>query len=139
MNILELIAGPVFKILDKVIPDPQAKAAAQLKVLELQQAGQFKELDADLQIMLAQAAINQEEAKSPDNFRGGWRPAVGWVGVIGMGYMAIIRPLLPWTVAVFGIDVPPLPPIDTEELMILLTGILGLGGMRTVERLKSKA
>ena len=71
------------KILDKVIPDPQAKAAAQLELLKLQQAGEFKQLEADMQLALAQTQINQVEAASPDPFRAGWRPAAGWVYVAG--------------------------------------------------------
>ena len=70
------IVEKIIDVIGKVIPDPEAKARAQLAVMELQQKGEFKQIDADLQVMLAQAAINQEEAKSPDNFRGGWRPAV---------------------------------------------------------------
>lgn len=139
MNILDVIIGPVFKIIDKIIPDPQAKAAAQLKILELNQAGEFKQLDADLQLSLAQIKVNEVEAAAPGLFRGGWRPAVGWVGVLGMAYMVLMRPLLPWFATVMGFDVPPLPPVDTEETFALLMGILGLGGMRTVERLKGRA
>jgi hypothetical protein len=53
--------------------------------------------------------------------------------------MAILRPILPWVLTVAGVDVPPLPAIDTAEIGALLFGLLGLGGMRTAERLKNKA
>ena len=72
------------KILDKVLPDPQAKAAAQLELLKLQQAGEFKALEADLQLALAQTKINEIEAGSPDLFRGGWRPAAAGVGQVSL-------------------------------------------------------
>lgn len=72
-------------------------------------------------------------------FRGGWRPAVGWVCVSGLVYQFLPQPLLPWFVSPTGSDVPPLPPIDGDALLVLLTGILGLGGLRTVERVKGKA
>lgn len=134
MNILELIAGPILKIIDKVIPDPQAKAAMQLKMLELNQAGEFKQLEADMQVAIAQIAVNNEEAKDPSLFKSGWRPAVGWVGVFGMAYMVLLRPLLPFVVNLFGAEVPPLPAVETNEIMGLLAGILGLGGMRSWDK-----
>ena len=125
------------KIIDKVIPDPQAKAQAKLELLELEQQGEFKRLDADLQVMLAQASINEEEAKSPDFFRGGWRPAVGWVCVSGMAWTYLLAPLIGWLSAVKGWPVP--PAIDTFDLLIMLGGMLGFGGMRSFERIKGKA
>jgi hypothetical protein len=125
------------EIIDKVIPDPQAKAQAKLEVLKLEQQGEFKKLDADLQVMLAQAAINQEEAKSPDNFRAGWRPAVGWICAAGMGWTYLVSPLLGWVSAAKGWPAP--PNIDTFDLLIMLGGMLGFGGMRSFERIRGKA
>lgn len=131
------ILDAVFKVVDKLIPDPQAKAAAQLEILKLNQAGEFKQIDADLQVMLAQSKINEEEAKSPDVFRGGWRPGVGWVCVIGMAWTYVASPLLGWLSAAKGWPVP--PTIDTSDLLIMLGGMLGFGGMRSFERIKGKA
>lgn len=136
MNFLDLIPS-IFKVIEKVIPDPEAKARAQLAVMELQQKGEFKNIEADLQVMLAQAAINQEEAKSPDAFRGGWRPAVGWVCVMGMGYTYIGAPLFQWIGSIYGWPAP--PSIDTFDLLIMLGGMLGFGGMRSFERIRGKA
>jgi hypothetical protein len=131
------ILDAVLKVVDKLIPDPQAKAAAQLEVLKLQQSGEFKSIEADLQVMLAQAAINQEEAKSSDAFRGSWRPAVGWVCVTGMAWTYVAAPLLGWLSAAQGWPVP--PTIDTFDLLIMLGGMLGFGGMRSFERIKGRA
>lgn len=73
-------------------------------------------------------------------FQRGWRPGAGWICVLGLGYAFLLRPILPWAVQVFGItNVPPLPPIDVMELLVLLGGMLGLGGLRTKERLAGKA
>lgn len=135
------LLGPILdigtRLIDKLIPDPQAKAQAQLELLKLQQQGQFKELEADLQIMLAQAKINEAEAQSPDNFRGGWRPAVGWVCVAGLAYTYLGQPLLAWLSLTRGWSTP--PAIDTFDLLVLLGGMLGFGGYRTLERIKGKA
>jgi hypothetical protein len=125
------------EIIDKVIPDPQAKAQAKLEVLKLEQQGRFKELDADLQVMLAQAQINQEEAKSTNIWQSGWRPAVGWVCVSGMAWTYLMAPLLGWIGASQGWPQP--PAIDTFDLLIMLGGMLGFGGMRSFERIRGKA
>ncbi|SEI99318.1 Holin of 3TMs, for gene-transfer release [Azotobacter beijerinckii] len=123
-------------LLDRVIPDPQAKAQAQIELLRLQQEGAFKELDAALQINLAQAKINEVEAASQSGFQAGWRPLAGYVCVAGLAYEFLIRPLLPWLLTVAGIsDVPPLPSLD-DVLFELIFGMLGLGTLRTADRWK---
>lgn len=124
-------------LLDKIIPDPAAAADAKLKAIELAQRGELAALDADLRLMLAQADINKAEA-STDLFRGGWRPACGWVCAAGLAYTFLLRPVLPWLASLAGADVQAMPEIDTDTLMVLLTGMLGLGGLRTVERIRGK-
>lgn len=125
-------------VLDKVLPDQQASADAKLKVMELMQKGELAVLDADVQLALGQMKINEAEA-STDLFRGGWRPAVGWTCVAGLAYNFVIQPILPWLVRIAGAEVPDMPTIDNDTLMMLLTGMLGLGGLRTFERIKGKA
>jgi hypothetical protein len=125
------------KILDKVIPDPAAKQAAQLELLKLQQAGDFRQLEADLQLALAQTKINEVEAASPDVFRGGWRPAAGWVCVAGLAYQFLFQPLAAWSGGIHGWAPPPV--LDLGDLYGLLFGMLGLGAYRSFERLKGKA
>jgi hypothetical protein len=137
MSISIPIIDGLFKLIDKVIPDPQAKANAQLEMLRMQQAGEFKQIETDLQLALGQIEVNKVEAAAPDMFRGGWRPAVGWVCVIGLLYTYLGQPLLAWASGIW--DVPAPPSLDLGDLLILLGGMLGLGGMRTVERLRGKA
>jgi hypothetical protein len=134
----QLLIPAITQIFDKVIPDPQAAADAKLKAMELGQRGELAVLDADLKLALGQLEVNKVEAGT-DMFRGGWRPSVGWVCVFGLAYQFLLQPLLPWAVTVFGGTVPPLPAIDNETLMVLLTGMLGLGGLRTFERVKGRA
>ena len=124
-------------LIDKVIPDPKAKAEAHLELVKLQQAGEFKALEADLQMALAQAKVNEAEAASTDSFRGGWRPMAGWVCSVGLAYTFLAQPLLAWLSASQGWPVP--PKIDMDTLMGLLMGMLGLGGFRTFERVRGKA
>ena len=125
-------------VLEKVLPDPQAQADAKIKLMELAQKSELAVLDAETKMALGQIEVNKVEAGA-DLFRGGWRPATGWACVFGLVYQFLLQPVLPWLVTVFGGSVPPLPPIDNETLMVLLTGMLGLGGLRTFERIKGKA
>lgn len=131
------VVPAITTILDKVIPDKGAADEAKLKTLELLQRGELAVLDAEMKLALGQIEINRAEA-STDIFRGGWRPAAGWTCAFGLGYTFLLRPILPWLVNVLGGDVPPMPEIDTDTLMVLLTGMLGLGGLRSYEKLKGK-
>lgn len=124
-------------VLDKVLPDPQAQADAKLKVLELAQKGELATLDAEMQLALGQIEVNKVEVGT-DLFRGGWRPSAGWCCVGGLAYNFLLQPLLPWVVSLFGVEVPDMPTIDNEALMMLLMGMLGLGGLRSFERVKGK-
>ena len=86
--------------------------------------------------------MNKVEAASESLFVAGWRPAVGWVGVVAMAYQFILYPLLVWSWALFQangwvpLTLQPPPMLATDALWVILTGILGLGTARTVEKLK---
>lgn len=125
----------VGSLLEKFIPDPKAQADAKLKMLEMVQRGELAVMDAEMKLALGQQEINKAEAGT-DLFRGGWRPATGWTCVAGLLYQFLAVPLLPWLATVAGLTVPPLPAIDNDTLLVLLTGMLGLGGLRTVEKVK---
>ena len=134
MNFLDFLPT-IAKVIDKLIPDPQAKAQAQLDLLKLQQAGEFKELDADLALKLEQIKVNALEAQSPDFFRGGWRPFVGWVCGTGLAVQFLVAPVATWAATLMGHALA-FPSLDMGTLMTLLGGLLGLGGMRTAEKIQ---
>lgn len=138
MGILDIIVGPVLKILDKVIPDPAAKAAAQLELIKLQQAGEFKQIEVDLALAQGQMDTNKAEAANPSLFVSGWRPFVGWVCGVGMATQFVFGPLIAWGTAAAGHALT-LPPLDLSVLMTMLMGMLGLGGMRTYEKVSGVA
>ena len=138
MSLLSLLPF-VGKIIEKIIPDPVAAAAAKQAAFDSALKGELAYLEADVRLAIGQMEINKEEAKDPSLFKSGWRPGVGWLCLAGFAYMAVVRPILPWVLTVAGLDVPPLPAIDTAEIGALLFGMLGLGGMRTAARMKGKA
>jgi hypothetical protein len=124
-------------ILDKLIPDPVARQAAKVKLLELEQQGKLAELQAELQLATGQLEVNKIEAASTDRFVAGWRPAVGWVCVAGLTYQYLGQPLLTW-LSGWG-QIPAPPTLAMGDLMVLLTGMLGLGGLRSLEKVKGVA
>ena len=135
MSLLDIIAGPILKIVDKIIPDPTAKAAMHLELLKLQSSQEFKEIHAQLEMARNQTTINVEEAKSTSLFVSGWRPFIGWTcGFIFVSnYIGV--PLLAWASPWF--DIPPPPRLDIGEVLPVLLGMLGLGALRTQEKIKA--
>ena len=122
------ILGPLLgKLLESVIPDPQARQ---------------KELDRMLgalaQSDLSQLEVNKAEAQSGSLFKGGWRPAVGWTCALALFYQFIGVPVAMWGFYAAGIPIPAPPKLD-GVLMELLFAMLGIGGLRTIEKLKGKA
>lgn len=126
------------KLIERLIPDPAAKAQAALELLRLQQSGELAQLTADTDLAKGQLAVNQAEAGNPSVFVSGWRPFIGWVCGSGLAYQFVFSPLLTWAAALVGHPVAT-PTLDMSTLLTLLLGMLGLGGMRTMEKLNGKA
>jgi len=126
------------------IIDPNKRAEILLNAQMLEAASEKALLDFEQKMSEAQTAINAVEASSSSVFVAGWRPAVGWVCVCGLFYTFLLKPLFPWAVtvgaAMFGYKslVPPLPEVPMGDLIVLLGGMLGLGAMRTAEKISSK-
>jgi Holin of 3TMs, for gene-transfer release len=113
------------KLIDRFLPDPAAANAAKLELLKMQQSGELAQLTG-------QMAINQEEAKSSSLFVAGWRPYIGWICGTGLGYQFLVYPIL---VAFL----PKIQQLDIGTLLTLLAGMLGMGVLRTQEKLAGKA
>lgn len=132
-----LLLGTIFDlgrdILNKIFPDPVQRAQAELELLKAQQAGLFKEMDATLQMSLAQTNINAVEAANASPFVAGWRPMIGWIGAAALGYHYLARPLVPWICNAMGHTVPDMPGLD-GGLFELVSLMLGLGGLRTLDK-----
>lgn len=116
------------KLLDKVIPDKDAREKAQAELLKAAQ-------DQDFQLALAQIKVNEEEAKSDNIFKSGWRPAIGWICVFGLAYNFVIYNILLWFINIYQLNVTP-PALMSDILMELVFAMLGLGSLRTFEKVK---
>ena len=122
---LPLIGPAVQKILD-LIPDPNARAKAEA---EYQQAL----LDASREADREQRAVNQTEAAHSSLFVAGWRPFIGWVCGLALAFQYLVRPFWIWALAVWWPG-SPIPPSLDDMLWELVFGMLGMGGLRTIEK-----
>jgi hypothetical protein len=134
ISLLTSIFGIGNKLIEKFFPDPVERQKAQLQLLQLQQEGAFREEENRLKRDLAQIELNKVEAGSSGVFKGGWRPGAGWVCVSGLAYNYMCQPLLAWYSLAHNIPTPPI--LQVDDLLLLLGGLLGLGGLRTTEKLK---
>lgn len=136
--VIDGVLGLGTALIERLWPDKAKQDEAKLKLLELQQTGVLAELQATTSLALKQGDINVEEAKSSNIFVSGWRPFVGWT--CGLAFFAkfLGGPAL-FVLAQFTGHTVVLPPIDLMEMLPVLLGMLGLGGLRTYERINGKA
>jgi hypothetical protein len=132
---LELLLPLIGKIFDRVLPDQAARDSANLEILKLAQSGELAQLNADTSLALKQGDINIAEASSASLFKGGWRPFIGWVCGTGLATQFLVAPLATWSATLLGHPIA-FPPLDMGTLLTLLSGMLGLGVMRTAEKIK---
>jgi len=125
--LFSIIAG----ILDKVIPDFAQKEKAKQ---ELQAAIESD----DFQLALAQINVNQAEAQSTNLFVAGWRPSIGWVCSLAFSLHFVFFPILNWFLALFNHPQITIP-FDMNTLMTVVMAMLGIGGLRTYEKIKGVA
>ena len=133
--ITSLLSGGLFQGLNGLIDRIKGKSPEDAaKLAELAQKYQTDILTADTQLAQMQADINKAEAASTSTFVAGWRPFIGWVCGSGLAMQFIVGPLTTWIAAMFGRAVV-FPTLDMSTLLTLLLGMLGLGAMRTAEKL----
>lgn len=124
------------KLIDHFFPDAEKQSEARLELLRLQQNGVLAQLAAETDLAKGQQAINQVEAASGSVFVAGWRPACGWAGAFGLAYAAILEPFARFVASVGFGYAGTFPVIDTTITMQVLFGLLGLGAMRSFDKLK---
>jgi hypothetical protein len=124
-----LILGPVLEIgkdlIERFFPNKEEARKAEAEFLKLAMDGELKQV-------IAQLEINAREAQHPSVFVAGWRPFYGWAGGFAFVYATIGQPFLTWVAAIKGWPVP--PTLNMDLLWIVITGMLGIGGLRTYEK-----
>lgn len=129
---LQALIGPVSGLLDKFIEDKDAKNAMAHEIATMAEKAAYE--NAKLQI-----EVNKAEAASASLFKGGWRPFIGWVCGIAFAYHFVLQPIVVFVLVAAGLAIPDLPEFDMGTLMPVLMGMLGLGGLRTFEKVQGKA
>ncbi len=102
---------------------------------DIREAIKGKEIDPEkmMDLVKVQSEINKMEAQHRSVFVAGWRPFIGWICGLALAYNFIIRDVIAWV----SPDVMP-PAIQMDQLITILLGMLGLGGLRTFEKIKDK-
>lgn len=140
-------------VIEKIWPDPTKQQEELRKLEELRQNGDIVQLNAHVQVMLGQMEVNKVEAAHGSIFVAGWRPAVGWTCAISLAlafipkalvitalwasqsYMMLDQCVVPaCDIATFAL--PPFPDLGTTDLLGLLGGMLGIGAMRSLDKIK---
>ena len=127
--LLPSILPAVTDSIGRFLPEDKEERAKAERKIEAELASHLAKVD------LAQMAINREEAKSRNIFIAGWRPFIGWTCGIALAWTYVGTPILQFILAQTGhlID---LPSLDMSQMMPVLLGMLGLGGLRTFEKFK---
>lgn len=126
LSIFDAVTPVINKVLD-FIPDPQQKLQAQQALMQ-----GLSQWDSQ------QSAIDAKEAESSSLFVAGWRPFLGWTCGAAFAYKFVLQPFLVFIIVACQIkfDIKLLPALDWAEMSTVMFGMLGLGGMRTFEKMQ---
>ncbi len=131
LDFISPITGIVNTVIDRLVPDNNAaqkvKDEIAVELVKAQVAGQLAQLD-----------VNKVEAGNSNLFVAGWRPFIGWVCGSALAFQFVVSPIGQWAFGIVGHPVPPPPSLD-EMLWQLMFGMLGMGALRTVEKLNGVA
>ena len=133
MNLLGIgtIIETVGKIADDLITTDKEKIELSLKRFEI-----------ETKLLEKVHETNIEEAKHPSIFVAGWRPAIGWIGALSMGYQFLLYPILMWSWTflqakqIIPKEINPPPPLKSDILWTIIMGMLGIAGLRTYDKIK---
>ena len=128
-SLIPSLLPAVTDVIGRFLPEDKEKRAAAEREIEKQLATHLAK------IALAQLEINKQEAAHRNIFVAGWRPFIGWSCGIAMCYAYIIQPITIFVLAQTG-NLVSLPTLDLAEMMPVLLGMLGLGGLRSFEKYK---
>ena len=134
------IVGDVIKgakdIISKLVVDKDKQIAAEAALDTLKMTAESKVAEMAHDEMMGQIDINKVEAGSEDSYVRRARPTIMWICAFGLGYTYLLHPIGLWALALWAPQITPPPDLDMNQLMILLGGLLGFGGMRTAEYIK---
>ncbi len=130
IGLIGAVLPAVTDIIGRFLPEDPEKRAEAEREIEAQLSEHLAKID------LAQLDINKTEAAHRSIFVAGWRPFIGWSCGVALAWNYIAQPILVFTLAQTG-NLVELPALDMSQMMPVLMGMLGLGGLRTFEKYKS--
>jgi len=125
------LVNAVGKSLDNLFTSDEERLELKHELYKAGREYDYKESKLIAEQNIAQTEVNREEARNGSLFVAGWRPAVGWIGVLALAYQFIIYPALLW----LDTENPP-QPMESEILYTIITGMLGIAGLRSVDKIK---
>ena len=136
MNLLGI--GTVIESVGKVASDLITTDKERLEIT-------LREKELDQRLDMAQIGVNQTEAQHSSIFVAGWRPAIGWIGAAALAYQFLLYPIMLWGwtwmqgMGWIPRELTPPPVLEADQLWVILSGILGIAGMRSFEKSKGVA
>lgn len=129
------VVKSVGESLDNLFTSDEERQEAQNELAKANR--QFDHLSEKLvtQQNISQMEVNKVEATSSNLFQSGWRPAVGWIGVLALAYQFILYPMLLWMKA-FIPEIETPPALEADMMFTIITGMLGIAGMRSLDKMK---
>ena len=137
--------GSIIEAVGKVAGDLITTDKERMEMEIEQRKLDLEEKKIDQATDLAQIEVNKVEAASSNVFVSGWRPAIGWIGAAAMAYQFLLYPLMLWGwtylqgMGWIPAGLTPPPVLDADQLWVILSGILGIAGMRSFEKTKGVA
>jgi len=124
------LVDSVGKIVDELHTSEEEKAQAKIKLKELENQLNLKQMD-----------INLADAKSTATGLGGllqriWRPLIGFSCALAIFWEFVLKQFIVFFLAVFEVQTAPLPSLDMSVLMPLVMSLLGMATLRTYEKQK---
>lgn len=127
LGILSAVTPVIDKVLD-LIPDPNARAKAKAELTS-------RLMEIEHEQRMAQVELNKTEAQHKSVFVAGWRPFIGWVGGLALAYSFVLQPFMEFIALSLGYQ-GRFPVLDVSQLLTLVLAMLGIGGMRSFDKIK---
>jgi hypothetical protein len=124
------IVKAVGDTIDNLFTSDEERLEKEIELTKAEQEYKYKHAKLIADQNIAQTKVNVEEARSGNMFVAGWRPAIGWVGALALFYQFIVYPIVGYFVA----NMP--EPLDYSMLFTIITGMLGIAGLRSYDKLK---
>lgn len=125
------IIGAVKDVVSEVVVDKDKRAELNVRIQELADKADERFHEE----LMGQIEVNKIEAAHSSIFVAGWRPAVGWISAIGLGWQFVLAPFTE-SLARFMGWAGQMPAVDTGSLMMLILGMLGIGAQRSFDKMK---